>query len=46
MTNFKVVCQKTTKLWLFFVMSVLCIFAIEKVEISKQIFYKGYVRIT
>ena len=45
MTNFKVVCQKTTQLWLFFVMCVLCIFAIDKVEISKQIFYKGYFRI-
>ena len=42
MTNFKVAGQKMTGLQSFHVLCVFCIFGIEKVEISKKIFSKGY----
>ena len=45
MTNFKVVGEKTAEIWSFYVLSVFCIFAIEKFEISKRIFSKVYFRI-
>ena len=45
MANIKVVGLKTTKLWLFYVLCVFCIFGIEKNEISKNVFSKGYFKI-
>ena len=45
MANLKVVGLKTTKLWLFYVLCVFCIFGIEKNEISKNVFSKGYFKI-
>ena len=39
MANFKVIGQKMTELWSFLVFSVFCI---EKFEISKKLFSKGY----
>ena len=45
MTNFKVAGIKTTKLWLFYGLCVFCIFGIDKFEISKNIFSKGYFKI-
>ena len=45
MANLKVVSLKTTKLWLFYVLCVFCIFGIEKNEISKNVFSKGYFKI-
>ena len=41
MTKFEVISQKMTELWLFLVLSVFCIFCIEKFEISKKIFCKS-----
>ena len=37
--------RKMTELWSFYVLSVFCIFGIEKFEISKRIFSKVYFRI-
>ena len=42
MRNFKVVGQIMTELWLFHILSVFCIFGIEKFEISRKMFSKGY----
>ena len=42
MTNFEVVSSKMTELWLFYILSIYCIFGIEKFEISKKVFSKGY----
>ena len=42
MTNFKVIGRKMTELWSFYVLSVFCIFGIEKFEISKRIFSISY----
>ena len=42
MTNFKVIGRKMTELWSFYVLSVFCIFGIEKFEIKKKLFCKGY----
>ena len=36
MTNFEVVSSKMTELWLFYILSIYCIFGIEKFEISKK----------
>ena len=38
MTNFEVINEKMTDLWLFQVLSVFCIFCIEKFENSKKYF--------
>ena len=42
MANFEVIGQKMTELWSFYVLSVFCIFCIEKFEILKKVFSNGY----
>ena len=42
MLNFELIDPKMTELWSFYVLSVFCIFCIEKIEISKKVFSKGY----
>ena len=44
MTNFKVVGQKSTELWSFYVFVFLAFFVLKNLKI-KNIFSKGYVRI-
>ena len=39
MTNFEVVSSKMTELWLFYILSIYCIFGIEKFEISKKKYF-------
>ena len=46
MTNFEVISRKMTELWSFYVLSVFCIFGIEKFEISKRMFFISYVIIS
>ena len=45
MANLKGVALITTNLWLFYVLCVFCSFGIEKNEISKNLFSKGYFKI-
>ena len=45
MTNFKVVASKMIELRPFYVLSVFCIFSIEKIKKIKNLFSKGYFRI-